>query len=140
MYSTWLMVTLNAASLSPCPFTLSSTEMRKGVTVVPISAPIMVATASDMGSTPLDVKATTMESKAPELCSNAVDNQPAKTPLVVSLINSTILSARASPMMVADDLMSTMAETKKYSAVNEPRMFLALDANEGDYIVIRIKK
>jgi hypothetical protein len=30
--------------------------------------------------------------------------------------------------------MSTMAEMKKYSAVNEPRMFLALDANEGDYI------
>jgi hypothetical protein len=37
-------------------------------------------------------------------------------------------------MMVADDFMSTMADTKKYRAVNEPRMFLALDPNEGDYI------
>ena len=118
------MVTLNAASLPPRPFSLSRTEMRKGVTVVPNSAPITVATASERGNTPLEVKATTIESKAPELCSNAVEIQPANTALVVSRIRSTIFPAKASPMIVADDLIRTMAETKKYSAANEPMMFL----------------
>jgi hypothetical protein len=58
-----------------------------------------------------------------------VEIQPANTALVVSLISSTIFPARASPMIVADDLIRTMAETKKYSAVNEPMMFLELDPN-----------
>ena len=62
-----------------CP----STETRKGVIVVPISAPIMMATARRRGITPEDVNATTMESKAPLLWRRAVPIQPAKTPLVV---------------------------------------------------------
>jgi len=89
------------------------TETKKGVTDVPISAPIIVATARDIGITPEEVKATTIESKAPLLWRRAVAIQPANTPLVVPRINSTILSARDSPMITAEDLMSIIPDTKK---------------------------
>ena len=76
--------------------------------------------------TPEETKATMMESKAPLLWRRAVAIQPEKTPLVVSLIRRTIFSARDSPMMTAEDLMSTMADMKKYMARSETTMFLYL--------------
>ena len=42
-------------------------EMRKGVTVVPISAPIIAATDNRRGITPDEVKAHIIESNAPLL-------------------------------------------------------------------------
>ncbi|GAG00668.1 unnamed protein product, partial [marine sediment metagenome] len=67
LYMTWETVTLKlAVSLFPFLKWLRM-EMRKGVAVVPISAPIMVATARERGNTPEEVKQTTMESKAPLL-------------------------------------------------------------------------
>ena len=87
--------------------------MRKGVTDVLISAPIIAATASFRGITPELVMATIMESKAPLLCRSAVAIQPAKTALVVSWIRRTIFSARTSPSMLAEAFMTRMPETKK---------------------------
>ena len=125
MYKTWETVTLKlAVSLFPFLKWLR-TEMRKGVAVVPISAPIIVATAREMGNTPEEVKQTTMESKAPLLWRMAVPSQPAKTPLVVSLMRRTTFSARDSPRMTAADLMTTIPETKKYIANREPRAFFS---------------
>jgi len=92
--------------------------------VVPISAPMMVATARESGMTPEETKATMMESNAPLLCRRAVVIQPEKTPLVVSLIRRTIFSARDSPIITAEDLMSTMDEIKKYIAKSEMAAFL----------------
>lgn len=124
MYRTWLIVTLKLESLSPFPLSFSSTDIRKGVTVVPISAPIIAATDRLRGITPELVKATTMESNAPLLCRSAVLIHPAKTALVVSRIRSTMVSARATPMILALDLMRTIAETKKYIAIIDPAAFL----------------
>ncbi len=87
--------------------------MRKGVTVVPSSAPSIDATARDNGIAPEAVKATTIESNAPLLWSSAVVIQPAKTALVVSLTTRTMFWARNSPIRAADSLIRTMAEMKK---------------------------
>jgi hypothetical protein len=78
---------------------------------------------------PLEVKATTMLSKAPELWSMAVIIQPEKTALVVSLMRSTIFSARATPIILADDLIRMMAEMKKYIETSDPMAFLSFSAN-----------
>jgi hypothetical protein len=53
-----------------------------------------------------------MESKAPLLWIRAVPIQPAKTPLVVSLISRTMASVSDSAMMTAEDFMRTMPEMK----------------------------
>ncbi len=125
MYMTWEIDTLKlAASLFPFR-AWPRMEMRKGVTVVPISAPMMVATARERGITPEEVRTTTMESKAPLLWRMAVPSQPAKTPLVVSWIRRTIFSARDSPRMTAADLMTTIPEMKKYTETREPRAFFS---------------
>ncbi len=100
------------------------------MTEVPISAPIIVATARVRGITPDEVNATTMESKAPLLWMSAVAIQPAKTPLVVSRMTSTIFSARDSPMMHAEDLMRIIPEMKEYRAMSEPAAFLALSLKQ----------
>jgi len=122
-------VTLKLASHSLCPFTLSQTDKRKGVTVVPSSAPIIEATAKERGMTLDETKVTTMLSKAPELCMRAVVIHPAKTALVVSLIRSMIFSASVVPIMVAEDLIKQIADMKKYSAPREPNAFLRLSVN-----------
>jgi hypothetical protein len=88
---------------------------------------MMVATARERGITPEEVKATTMESKAPLLWMRAVEIQLAKTPLVVSLMRRTILSARDSPIMTAADFMRIIPERKKYRAISEPTEFLTLE-------------
>ena len=77
------MVTLKLASILPVFLKCPSTETRNGVTDVPISAPMIAATANDRGNTPEEVNATTIESKAPLLWSSAVPIQPANTALVV---------------------------------------------------------
>ncbi len=87
---------------------------------------MMVATASVSGIAPEEVKATTIESKAPLLWRRAVAIHPAKTPLVVSLIRRTIFSARDSPIMTAEDLMRMIPEMKKYRATSEPTEFFKL--------------
>ena len=56
------------------------------MTVVPNSAPMMIATPTVMGRTPAETRVTVIESNAPLLCISAVPNQPTKTPVVVSLI------------------------------------------------------
>ena len=73
----------------------------------------MVATDKLRGITPEAVNATIIESKAPLLCNSAVLIHPAKTALVVSLIKRTIVSAKLTPIILALDLMRTIAETKK---------------------------
>jgi hypothetical protein len=103
--------------------------MRKGVTVVPISAPIIVATARFRGITPDDVNAQIMESKAPLLCSIAVLIHPANTALVVSLIIRTIVSASATPTTFALFFTRTIAEMKKYIDKIDPIAFLYFELN-----------
>ena len=107
------MVTLKLADNRSCFLTLPSTETRNGVTEVPISAPIIVATARERGKTPDDVNATTIESKAPLLCSIAVAIHPANTPLVVSRMINTMLSASSSPKRMAAFFTSIIPDMKQ---------------------------
>ena len=72
LYTTWVRVTVKLAFSLDFFLICPSTATRKGVTVVPISAQIIVATARRRGITPEDVSATMMESKAPLLWSRAV--------------------------------------------------------------------
>lgn len=83
------------------------------VTVVPTSAPMIVATATYVGITPTDTKAIIMESKAPLLCKRAVPNHPANTPVVVSFIELKKSRTLSWPIKTIDSLMKTMEDMKK---------------------------